>query len=293
MKALWTFSQIVLTASVLVALLAGAVFVAWCVVALADGKIIPILLGATGALACIGMARLLGHGVTIVRRRLTDLVIARTAAAIRLDPHDHAGHCTRAFAHVQQREYAKAIAHFNAAIRLDPAEPNSYVGRVNAYGALSQWARVIAEYTEVIAGDPNHALAYCARATAYNGMGRFDLSIPDATQAIRLAPQLYLGYDARGFGHLQRGGFNGLIKLIAIAWMLATLGFWRRDGFDWRTPTGSKADYEQAVADFSEAIRLNPAAWDCYLGRSRAYRALGEHARAAADRAGATAAMGR
>jgi hypothetical protein len=102
---------------------------------------------------------------------------------------------------------------------------------------------------------------------------------------IRLAPQRFLGHDARGYGYLQRGNFNVIVKLLGIAWMLATLGILRRDRFDWRTPTGTMADFEQAVRDFTEAIRLNPQAWDCYQGRAQAYRALGEPAKAADDEA--------
>jgi hypothetical protein len=94
---------------------------------------------------------------------------------------------------------------------------------------------------------------------------------------------LYLGYDARGYGMLQRGNFNVIIKCIAVAWMLATFGFLRREHFSWRTPTGSRADFHQAFDDFTEGLRLNPAAVDCYLGRAQVYRALGEPAKAAAD----------
>jgi Tfp pilus assembly protein PilF len=57
----------------------------------------------------------------------------------------------------------------------------------------------------------------------------------------------------------------------------------RRDHFSWRTPTGSKADFYQALDDFSEALRLNPTALDCYFGRAQVYRSLGDHAKAAAD----------
>ena len=163
--------------------------------------------------------------------------------------------------------------------------PDAYVGRVNAYGAMGQFERVIADYTETIRLVTNHALAYCARATAFNGIGRFDRSIPDASEAIRLDPHLYLGYDARGYGFVQRGSFNPIVKLVGIAWMLATFGFLRRDHFDWKTPTGSKADFEQAIADFTEAIRLKPTASDCYHGRALAYQALGDHAKAIADEA--------
>ena len=288
----WRVSQIALTMGVLGVLLTGAVFLA--IVIIAFGGVPSYYIpGFSGLLVSLFFAWLLGRGVTKCKRRANDLATAEYGEAIRLDPPVSLAHCNRGFVCAQRREYAKAVAHYDAAIQLDPTLPDAYVGRVNAYLALGQYERVVAEYTEAIRLDPNHALAYCARATAHNGLGRFDRSIPDATEAIRLAPHLYLGYDARGYGLLQRGGFHWILKLVAIAWMLVTFGFLRRDHFDWRTPTGSKADFEHASADFTEALRLNPTAWDCYLGRAQVYRALGEHVQAAADEARVREALNR
>jgi len=235
-----------------------------------------------GGIVSLLFAWILGRGARIARRKANDLAIAEHAEAIRLELQPSIAPITLAFVCTRKGDHARAIAHYEAAIRLNPADANAHVGRVNAYGALGDYPRMIADYTETIRLDPGNALAYAARATAYNALGQFYNSIPDATEAIRLDPNLHLGYDARGYGLLQRGGFNRLVKLMALAWMLVTFGFLRRDHPAW-TPIGSKADYTQAIADFTEAIRLNPAAWDCYHGRALVYRALGDHTRAAED----------
>ena len=44
-----------------------------------------------------------------------------------------------------------------------------------------------------------------------------------------------------------------------------------------------KSEYAQAIAAFSEAIRLEPEAPNPYVGRALAYRSLGDEANAAAD----------
>jgi tetratricopeptide (TPR) repeat protein len=63
---------------------------------------------------------------------------------------------------------------------------------------------------------------------------------------------------------------------------LATVLFNRGNGyFDQR-------DYPRAIADYSEVIRLNPRFANAYANRALAYEELGDHARAAADRANAT-----
>jgi tetratricopeptide (TPR) repeat protein len=280
---IWRVAQLVLTLGVVVCLLGAAVALVLAILAVQEGNTALLVRACVGGLVSLGFVWLLGQGVRHARRRANDLALARHADAIRNDPPNAVAHFNRGVAWAAKRQYARAIAHFDAAIRLAPNQPYAYVGRVNAYGALGQFERVVAEYTEALRHDPKDALAYCARATAYNGLGRFDRSLPDAAEAIRLAPELYLGYDARGYAHLQRGGFNAAIKVIAVAWMMGTLGFLRRDYFDWRTPTGSKADFHQALDDFTEALRLNPSAADCYQGRARAYRALGEPTRAGAD----------
>src|SRR5262245_50344093 len=276
-------SRIVLTMVVVLGLLAGAVFFVFAVLVIAEGKFAQFSIAVGGGVVSWIVAWLFGKAVTSIKRKMCDRAVAEHADAIRADPLNAIGHNNHGVLCHQKGEFAKAIAHFDAAIRFDPSFPNAYVGRVNAFGALGQWDRVIAEYTEVIQQDPKNALAYCARATAYNGVGRWERSIPDATAAIQLTGALYLAYAARGFGYLQRGGFNGGIKFIAIVWMLATFAFLRRDHFDWRTPTGSRADFENAIADFTAALALNPQAWDCHFGRARAYRALGLQEKAAAD----------
>jgi tetratricopeptide (TPR) repeat protein len=281
----WRMARITLVGAGLLGLLVLAVFLALAGLMIAEGQGELFVRASVGVVVSATMVWLLGQAARQAGYRATDLLITRWTAAIRDDPPDVAGHLQRAIACAQRREFAKAIAHLDVIIDVDPDEPNAHVGRVNAYIALGQLERVIVHYTEAIELDATDAVAHGARATAYNAAGQFDLAIADATTAIVLAPALYLGYDARGYAYWQRGNFNWLLRVIGIAWILATFGLWRRDRFDWRMPTGTRADHEQAVADFTEALRLNPAARDCYASRAMAYRALGEHAKAAVDEA--------
>jgi tetratricopeptide (TPR) repeat protein len=280
----WSVLRIVLAMGACAALFAGGVILVLAYLLIADGKFTAFLGALAGGIASLLFAWLLARCAGIARRRANDLAIAEHAEAIRLGPPHGIAHIDLAFVASRKRNHAGAIAHFEAAIRQNPADANAHVGRVNAYGAMGEYPRMIADYTESVQRDPNNALAYAARATAHNALGQFYHSIPDATEAIRLDPNLHLGYDARGYGLLQRGGYTQLVKLMALAWMLLTFGFLRRDHPAW-TPVGSKADYAQAIADFTEAIRLHPAAWDCYHGRALVYRALGDHTRAAEDMA--------
>ena len=281
----WRMARIGLVAACLVGLLVLAVFLVLAGLMIAEGRGELFVRASVGVVVSATMVWLIGHAARQAGYRATDLRIARWATAIRDDPHDVAGHMERAIAHARRREFAKAIAHYDAAIDTDPDTPNAHVGRVNAYTALGQLDRVIAQYTHVIDADPTDALAHAVRATAYNALGRWDRAIADATRAIRLDPGLYLGYDARGYACWRHANRNWLLRALTIAWEMATVPVWRSDRSNRRTPMGSRAANEQAVADFTEALRLNPAARDCYAARAMAYRALGEHAKAAVDEA--------
>jgi tetratricopeptide (TPR) repeat protein len=247
---------------------AGAIFVG-AVVTNKTNNPLPLVGGLIGGIFSLFLAPY--YGKQNVRKTGYRAAIAQYTEAIGRDPSDARTLINRANVYrMLATEYAwpqmtrricrHALADYDEAIRLAPNEPDAHVGRVNALG----FEQAIAEYTETIRLDPNNAVAYCARATAYNGLAQSNGSIADATEAIRLAPDLYLGYDARGFG------------------------FWHRGN-----ASRAQTDYLQAVADFSEAIRLNPNALDCYLGRAQAYRALGEVKLAAADEDSVRAGQGR
>jgi tetratricopeptide (TPR) repeat protein len=245
--------------------------------------------------------------------------VADYSEAIRLEPANPARFVARAHAYLAL-DWDRAIADFDEAIRMDPRDPNLHVSRVNAFGKERRWREVIAELTEAIRTDPANALAYALRATAHNGMNRFDRSIPDADEAIRLDPQLFLGFDARGYGYLQRGNpapggrtGTGCLSFLAILAVGAVPCFLLGAAIAYLTGDADlfpklpiilafpgalvswfflgflpalarqKRDLRQAVADFTRALELRPNDAGCYLGRSLAYRALGELDNAARD----------
>jgi tetratricopeptide (TPR) repeat protein len=85
---------------------------------------------------------------------------------------------------------------------------------------------VIRELSEAIRLDPQIAEAYAYRARAYVGDNN-DQALSDANMAIQLNSQLAMGYFARGNVYI------------------------------------NKEDYDRAIADYNEAIRLDPK--DAYI----------------------------
>lgn len=155
-------------------------------------------------------------------------------------------------------QFKQAIADYTEAIRLDPRSAPAYRNRGRDLLVAGKVKQAIADFSSAIQLEPNDHQAFCDRATAYNRIARHQAALSDANEAIRLAPGFYLGHDARGWAHL------GLARS-------AVFTFWRKGNAALR-----KAHFERALADFTEAIRLNPNAADCRHGRSLALSALGD-----------------
>jgi tetratricopeptide (TPR) repeat protein len=84
---------------------------------------------------------------------------------------------------------------------------------------------VLADYTQAIRLDPNDAAAYNNRGIAYkdrNDRGDIDLAIADYTQAIRIDATLVPAYNNRGNAYY------------------------------------TKKEYQQAVIDYTQALKLEP-----------------------------------
>jgi tetratricopeptide (TPR) repeat protein len=204
-------------------------------------------------------------GNDLVARGDLDGAIAAYTEASRLDPRSREAYLGRGVARYLKGQFAQAIADATEAIRIDPRYAPAYRNRGRDHAADGGWSKAVADFTEAIRLAPEDARAYCERATILNRLGRHVQAIVDATEAIRLDPRLALGHNARGYGHLGRGRQR-------------VFTFWRRGN-----AAARRADFEQAVADFTEAIRIAPASWDCFVGRAAAHRALGDLTGAARD----------
>jgi Flp pilus assembly protein TadD len=240
---------------------AGVGFLLGCAFVLLAGRasdfpVVPLCLAVPCGL--VGLYFAVFVGKSSAQKAGLDRILAAQTEALASDAGNPARYFNRAVVHRMKgdcyswpqgrnRQYALALADVEEALRLRPDEPDAHVSRVNLLGAMGHHAWSVADYTAAVQVDPTCAAAYCGRATAFNALRQPDRGLADADAAIRLAPQLYLGHDARGYALLQRG------------------------------------DYHGAAAAFTEALRLNPVALDCYAGRSRAWQALGDHARARAD----------
>ncbi len=178
------------------------------------------------------------------------------SAAIRLDPIQVDALNTRGLAHAQKGNWEKAVRDFNEMIRLDPENPRGYKNRSFAYSVLGDAQLAAADATEAIRRNPTDPTAHYNRGYAHLLSNDFDRAIADMSEAIRLhkearsqAPPRVNGSKTVFRRNLYWESSDGTFQNDPnFAAAFANRGF----------AYGSKGDFGRAIADFDEALRLNP-----------------------------------
>ena len=132
----------------------------------------------------------------------------------------------------------EAIAEFTAAISFDPAQSMPYYYRALARHKKGDYEQAVNDYSEVLRLTPEYALAYQNRAAIFVQMGDNNKAIEDYTALLRFAADSNT-YKLRGDAHFKNKNYN------------------------------------PAIADYSEAIRLDPTNAGALIGRTNAYTSRG------------------
>ena len=125
-----------------------------------------------------------------------------------------------------------------------------------AYDEKGEYDRAIADYTEAIRIKPDYAEAYRNRGVAYAEKGEYDRAIADYTEAIRLKPDYAEAYYNRGIAYARKASTtkpspttrkpSGSSRTMPRRTPIVALAY------------GAKGEYDRAIADCTEAIRLKP-----------------------------------
>lgn len=128
---------------------------------------------------------------------------------------------------------------------------------------------------EILKANPNDAWAHCNKGVCYSELGRHEEAIPEYDQAINIVPTFIKAYINRGISLFEtecpENAINDFTKAAELS-----------DGsdascFNWRGRCFSElGNHEQAIIDYSEAIRLNPDSIKGYFNRANAYNELGD-----------------
>jgi tetratricopeptide (TPR) repeat protein len=210
-----------------------------------------------------------------------DQVVLLTVAAehfqqvVANDPRDAGAYWTLARLLFREGDFERSLANLNQAIRLEPDQASLYVTRALVQLRRQQPDRAIEDCDQAIHIDPQFARPYAIRAAAW-------LSKSDTKRA-RGDLEIALGLDVTN-----PSGIAQKVALVALhdgpektGETLAQSRSERNGGTDETlTPLEhvkrgedrlAMKEYDQALADFNEAIRLDPGYAQAYASRAQAW----------------------
>src|SRR6266566_782465 len=106
---------------------------------------------------------------------------------------------SRGNAHLNNRNYDRAIADYNETIRLDPKYAIGFNNRGLAYLRKGRLDPAIADFDEAIRLNPNSAVAFRNRGLVNSRLQRYDRAIQDLDKAIRLDPNVAASFSGRAY----------------------------------------------------------------------------------------------
>jgi tetratricopeptide (TPR) repeat protein len=177
-----------------------------------------------------------------------------------------------------ERDNEGAIEDFTEAINLDPQFAEAYDRRALVRERVGDYEGAVADYTEVIRLNPHYASAYLRRGDARD-RDDYQGRIADYTEVIRLGQNMVTTLD-RGFGNTGKNKARRMSaehETLLRSAMLA-LAYDKRAGV-----RSGKVDYDGALADYDEAIRLRPEDAPFYFNRASTRFQRGDYDAAISD----------
>jgi len=216
-----------------------------------------------------------------------DAAIDDLSRAIEIQPQLVPAYSNRGNAYVSKEDYGRAIADYRQAIqRSATCLPCAYYGLGIAYWHQGEYDVAIQCYDDAIEVDPGFVSAYYGRGIAYADKGDHERAIADFDEAIRLDPDTADSYVGRAISLREKGdvdrALTDLNKAIGLESGCRSCVYYSRGRLYF-----TQGDYGRALADYGEAIRLDPDYGYAYHGRGVVYSTQGDYEQAiiALDRA--------
>jgi len=164
-----------------------------------------------------------------------------------------------------QHDDERALANLNLAIRLEPDQARFYLSRSLVYLRTKRLDRAIEDGEMVIHLDPHSPQGYMVRANAWLAKKEYERASADLDQALRLDPT------------------NPQARVVRVAYEKGGQNPARDQKATGRNPKGAaelmargddrlaSKEYDQALDDYNEALRLDPSCAAAYAARGRAW----------------------
>lgn len=179
-----------------------------------------------------------------------------------------------AFSHYRKGDYEKASLAFLKAISLHPTDPFYYMGLGLVRLYLDDLTGGLKSFSYALQLDDRLDLAYYYRSVCRKKAGEFTAALEDINTAIelRLSPGQYMG--ERGWiKHLNGDSLGALIDLTrAVKW---DYGYNYVNYLYLSKLFMELKQYDMALDNLNDVIRLNPRVSEAYLYKSECHRKMG------------------
>jgi tetratricopeptide (TPR) repeat protein len=242
-----------------------------------------------------------------------DQAIADFGEALRLDPKNVEALALHGVLTFNRGDPTRALVEMNEAIRLDPKSAIAHNSIGFFHSARGDYDRALAEINEALRLEPKFGYAYKNRGMIYENKSEFDKALADFRMALNLDPDKKerLGREAaQGVERVQQklgtpGGsrpapagssddqticFRGSVSDEDAAACTRLIGSGRLSGaelarafYQRANLSTRKGNFDAAMADLNEALRLEPNNVNARALRAGGYIGKGDYDRALAD----------
>ena len=173
-----------------------------------------------------------------------------------------------------QGNYSLAVEHYTKSILLKPDDARYVNNRGNAYRLLKKYDDAINDYTKSIELDPKFAMPYINRSSMYLRQKNTAAALKDVEEALRLDNSNETAYYTRASAYIELKKFPEALADYDRAISLKP----RSEFYHGRSRLRFlQNQFEMAIADQTEAIRLDPSNVNAYSDRAVAYGRLGKN----------------
>lgn len=174
-----------------------------------------------------------------------------------------------------EKDPNEQIELYTKVIKLTPDDSDAYNNLGSVYYRLSRFNEAIESYCRAITISPDDVDIYCNRGDAYDELAKFNEAIKDFTTAIEINPKYAAAYNGRANSYMKTKKYKEALIDVNIALRYTEDKDEKSACLDTRGDVYYEiGEYEKALADYTEAITLNPQYWESYYKRGLTYQAL-------------------
>ncbi len=215
----------------------------------------------------------INYGNLLWRMGVSEEAVEAFNQAIRLDRNSYASWYGRGWALRESARYREAVQSFEQAIVIDNAPYEAWRGKSDALFSLKQYPEALASIDQAIQRQNQDAVLYMFRGELLLHLNRYQEAVETYTKAIDIKPHPF-AYNDRGLARSDSGDKQGAIadynQAIKLNPQYANAYNNRGNA---RYDSGDK---EGAIDDYTQAIQLNPQYADAYYNRGNARFDLGD-----------------